>query len=251
MTAPFAPPPAQKPKKSPWKRWWFWPAAVLAVFILLGVIGTIVGPPPKNASSVAAASAITTATTTPSASTVASSSVASTVASTPAPTLPAKSTPVAPPPPDITGIRATDGTWNAHHTQHPVYNNGSVYNPDTSLPTINGNVGAVYTEVQHSGGRVVSYYLNLHPVALPAAIDTATQEFPRDVHVLWQKKLDTCVKVEYQSNALAQALNSTGQQTVIFYDVAPDGSTAPNPSRFNQALFTQFDEGSPDPALGC
>lgn len=201
-----------------WRRWWFYPATFVALVVVLVVVIAIDDPAPQD--------------------------------TTAAPASATASTQLALPDDGLTGFDATDQAWDAHHTQHPDYGNGYVYDPDPALPQVNGHTGATYTDVQHVGGRVVGYTVHLQPAPLAAAIDRARHEFPADAQVAWQERLDRCVKVEFHSATLTRAAGASGA-TVVLYDVTDDGSDVSNPTRFNQALVERIDEKTPDPSFGC
>lgn len=59
----------------------------------------------------------------------------------------------------VTGFAATESAWNATHTPDHEGNldPNAVYNPNPSLPEVNGHTGAEYTQVLHSDGHMTGY----------------------------------------------------------------------------------------------
>jgi hypothetical protein len=107
----------------------------------------------------------------------------------------------------ITGYGATIAAWNAHHTADHDFAAGTVYDPDPSLPEVNGHTGAVYVLVAPQGGLVLSYAMNLAAgTTLHAAVTTAQAEFPRDARLLWIARKNTCVQVQFASAILGHVL---------------------------------------------
>jgi hypothetical protein len=154
----------------------------------------------------------------------------------------------------LVGFGADDIAWEAHHIAHPQYRNRYVYNPDPALPKINGNMGAVYVEVQHKHGRVLGYNMNLHRSTLDEAMAIAQREFPPDVRVLSTLKRDGCEEVKYASATLGSSLSrasvgdGSGEVVVGFLDTRTDGSRVRSPETFN---LETFDLMTPDLPSGC
>jgi hypothetical protein len=144
----------------------------------------------------------------------------------------------------ITGFGATDADWNRAHTPDPDFASDSVYDPDPTLPTINGHTGAKYVTVTHQNGRVTVYTLNLHPrTTIDQAKGIALQEFPPDTHILWFTVKDACAEMEVQSAILAAALGAPplgdpqGQAYVELDSALPDGTATYNATNINEAIL--------------
>jgi hypothetical protein len=141
----------------------------------------------------------------------------------------------------LTGFGATVGAWNAHHTADSDFTPGSVYNPDPTLPQINGHTGAIYVAVIVLAGRVENYTMNLHPSGLAAAIAVTMREMPSDATILWKAARDTCWQAEVKSAAIAHALGTNdpqGQAMIELSNQLADGSAAAAPKTFNNAILT-------------
>ena len=180
------------------------------------------------------------------------------VVPTPAPTLAITSAP--PPSPEtlaITGFGATDADWAGAHTQDTNYAAGSAYDPDPSLPQVNGRMADVYYGVDHSNGRVTGYEMRLHlRTGISAAKRVALHEFPSDTRIAWYQVVGAeCVQMEVASPTLGQALSSEGDSQglalVEFGTLAADGSSGFDPSNVNDALFELLVYATAADAAGC
>lgn len=216
--------------------------AVVLASIIYGVITDSQKPTPTAAQPTA-----TTASTPP---------AAPTTATTAATSVPAQSPPSsqAPPPPvALTGYAATLDAWEATHKPDPDFAPGTVYNPDPSLPKVNGHTGAKYTTVFPLGGRVTNYTVNFAPTSLEGAQAIIAGELPPDAHILWTNRVGTCVQVEYGSATVHAALGNTevGDALAEYSDVRPDGTSTPGPTRFNQVLLSNLPGAQPDPSASC
>jgi hypothetical protein len=152
----------------------------------------------------------------------------------------------------LTGYGAIPAVWNSTHTEDHEFAPSSVFDADPALPNVNGHTGAKYTAVD-PGDRITSYDVNFLPLPLSAAKDLLGHEFPADASVLWTQTANTCVQVEYTSPTLRSALghNQPGDAFVEFSDVQPDGSSASQPTQFNEAIVMPLPGGQPDPSFSC
>jgi hypothetical protein len=236
-------PPAQPPRK---RRRWPWITA--GVVVLLLVVFYVIGATHPQSTSTAVAAQITpTAVALHTNTSTRAKPPRTTETPTSTPTHPAKTADDG-----LTGYGATVAEWNSHHTLDDVFAPGSVYDADPSLPQINGHTGAKYVAVQ-AAGRVTSYTINLHSAPLSSVESVVAGEFPSDAHVLWTAKKDTCVQVEYASAMVHAAMGNTqvGDAFVQYDDVQPDGSSALNPTEFNEAIVMDLPGAQPDPNFGC
>src|SRR5215471_10916959 len=85
--------------------------------------------------------------------------------------------------PEVTGFGATESAWNATHTadHEGKLDPTAVYNPNPSLPEVNGHMGSEYTSVLYTDGHVTGY--EYHTVGTPiGAIKESVlrQQFPSD-----------------------------------------------------------------------
>jgi hypothetical protein len=224
----------------------------VGVFLGLGIIGSFLPTAPAPSNSAApvtpTASPGTQATHTAAPLThPAAPPPATTAAPVPA------SNPAPPVGDPLTGFGALVTVWNANHAADDAYDPGTVYGADPALPQVNGREGAKYTAVQPLGGRVTTYTVNFQPGALPGVQQLVAAEFPSDARVLWTQRADTCTEVEYASATVHGVVGNTGvgDALVVFKDVQPDGSSAPTPSVFNQALIADFPAATAADAVGC
>jgi hypothetical protein len=167
--------------------------------------------------------------------------------------------PAAPAPPSgppVTGFGATDAAWNANHTPDSDFDPGAVYNPDPSLPQVNGHPGADYTQVMHQDGHVLGYdyHFTNEPID-QAKAQTLSQNFPSDAHTLWFVVKDTCAQMLVQSDAVGQALSapsigdSGGFVLVEFGSGINEDSY--DSSAVSDALFMLAQDASQADAPGC
>jgi hypothetical protein len=159
-----------------------------------------------------------------------------------------------PPPVAITGFGATTSDWNANHVADNTFTAGSVYNPDPSLPTINGHTGARYVTVNGSNGRITNYSMNLHAEPIAAAKAEALHEVPTDAIVLWAQTKDTCYQEVVTSATLAKAIGPTpfgdtnGGVFFEFSKVAPDGTSSYSAGSVNEVIVGYGSLGGPTAA---
>ena len=178
--------------------------------------------------------------------------------SPPAARHPAAASPAKRPAMLVTGYGATEAAWNSRHTPDHDFAAGSVYDPDPSLPRINGHPGAVYVLVTVQDGRVLSYAMNLHPgTALHAAVEVARAQFPPDARLLWTVRRGMCAQAQFASAALGSVLaaprigDPSGRVLVEFEDIAASGSDVSSPRTFNSASFDLGGTASPAGSPGC
>lgn len=114
----------------------------------------------------------------------------------------------------LTGYGATVTTWDANHTADTTFTAGSVFDPNPSLPQINGNEGARYSAVTPLGGLVEDYTVNeMNGTSVTAAFtDVVSRELPSDTLVVWKRdqSANGCYQEEVQSKTLAKVLGGQG-----------------------------------------
>jgi hypothetical protein len=154
----------------------------------------------------------------------------------------------------LTDYGATTADWNSTHTPDSQFAPGAVYNPDPGLSSINGNVGAAYTQVLHENGHVLQYQFNFHPMPISRAKALVLQsQFPPDAKVLWFATRDTCAQMMVQSNVLGRELGGNrigdGAGTAQVEFGSGDGNSY-SAGSVNDALFQLLPNNGPD-AVGC
>ncbi len=107
----------------------------------------------------------------------------------------------------LTGFGATTAAWNGAHTAVSGFAPGAVYNPDRSLPRVNGHEGADYAAVLHENGHVLDYEYRFtnRPIAAAKATVLRT-EFPSDAKIAWFVVKRTCAQMLVTSKKVGQAL---------------------------------------------
>lgn len=142
----------------------------------------------------------------------------------------------------LTGFGATEADWRAHHRLDELHGAGRAYDPDPSLPQVNGHVGDRYILVQIDSGRVDGYTLKLVHSALAAAIDAAKRELPADATVVWQRQLDLCYQIELSSAAVGKSLAPLGDgQGMLLVEFESDdigGQIVYNANDITSATFS-------------
>lgn len=158
----------------------------------------------------------------------------------------------------VTGYGATVAAWNSRRTPDHDFAAGPVYDPDPSLPSINGHPGAVYVLVTAQDGRVLSYAMNLHAgTTLHRAIGIARAQFPPDVRLLWTARKGMCAQAQFASATLGRVLaaprigDPSGRVLVEIEDIAASGSDVSSPRRFNSASFDLGGTASAAGSPGC
>jgi hypothetical protein len=156
----------------------------------------------------------------------------------------------------VTGFGATDAVWDASHAPDSDFDPGAVYNPDPSLPQLNGHTGAQYATVLHQNGQVTNYYFNFRSEPIAAAkSDVFAQNFPGDAHEVWFAVKDTCAQMPVQSDAVGQALSapaigdSGGFVLVEFLSGVNQDHYDPGAASSALLMFGQ--SGSPSDAPAC
>ncbi|MBV8162496.1 MAG: hypothetical protein JO265_16380 [Acidimicrobiia bacterium] len=156
----------------------------------------------------------------------------------------------------VTEFGATDQVWDSRHKPAPGLKAGTAYDPDPSLPPLNGQVAPRYTFVVHDKGRVVQLVEELPAgTAIDQARGFAMQELPSDATVLWFAVKDTCAQLEAQSTALAQALPANGDGAgfalVEFTTVEPNGVQDYKPNNIGGIRITATAALTPSDAPAC
>jgi hypothetical protein len=143
--------------------------------------------------------------------------------------------------PALTGFGATAAQWKAAHTPDK-----SVPVRDAYLPHIGGDGQDTWQIVMTTGGRIISYTLNVTPSSLRSAEARARQEMPADTRVLWTRTVPgTCAQEQFDSATLAAALGD-GQVNVEF-----DNATSGNATPITEELFSTYDAPTPAQAPAC
>jgi hypothetical protein len=158
--------------------------------------------------------------------------------------------------PAVTEFGATDDVWNSHHKPAPGQKAGSAYDPDPSLPPLNGQVAPRYTFVVHDRGRIIQLVRQLPTgTAIDQARGFAMEELPSDANVLWFAVKDTCAQMETQSPALAQALSANGDgggfALVEFTTIEPDGTQNYKADHIGGLRITASAASTPSDAPNC
>jgi hypothetical protein len=158
----------------------------------------------------------------------------------------------------ITGFGALVADWKTAHTADHDFAAGSVYDPDSALPSINGHTGAIYVLVTPQNGRILSYAMNLrNGTPLGAAITAAQHQFPPDARILWTARKGMCVQTQFASHILGKSLAAPaigdpgGLAMVEFEDLDSSGNDIAAPRAFNSASFDLGGSTSPGGSPGC
>jgi hypothetical protein len=190
----------------------------------------------------------------PSLSVVATATPTSTPVLTPAPTLGPK---VAE---RIIGFGATTADWNANHvaTTDSGLAAGCCYNPDSTLPKVNGHVAYRYFTVNPTNDRVMNYLMDLHPgTTIAEAKAEMLREFPSDASVLWFAVKDTCAQMEVQSATLGNVFGTPsigdpkGEVFVEVYTVQAGGDAIYDPRNLNEGLLILLSKETAADAGAC
>jgi len=110
----------------------------------------------------------------------------------------------------ITGFGATDAAWNRAHVADHTYLAGAAYDPDPSLPKVNGRTADRYYAVQHLSGHVLFYGYRFRGQSISQAKALVLRtEFPADTHVVWFRAVgSSCAQMLVRSATLAHALRT-------------------------------------------
>jgi hypothetical protein len=170
--------------------------------------------------------------------------------STPTPLAAPTQAPPAPPTVAVVGFGATDAEWNSRHRQTPGFTAGAVYDPDPSLPQVNGRVGSRYFAVIHQEGGVLSYSMALHAgTSIKEARTAVMQEFPLDAKAMWFNVKANgglsgpCAQMAIQSRVLGTSLadpkigDPEGYAIVEFGTDHSDGRSGYDPNNVTAAIL--------------
>ena len=151
---------------------------------------------------------------------------------------------------------ATDQVWNTRHKPAPDQKPDTAYDPDPSLPPVNGKVAPRYQFVLHDKGRIVQLVRELPSgTAIDAARGITMEELPSDATVLWFAVKDTCAQLEVQSASLATALAPNGDDhgyaLVEFTTIQPNGSANYNPNNIGGLRITATAAPTPSDVPTC
>jgi hypothetical protein len=134
--------------------------------------------------------------------------------------------------PSVTGFGATDAAWNSSHTADPHSLPGTAYDPDPSLPKVNGGVADRYYAVQHEGGTVTQYEYRFANVPIAAAkAGVLRTEFPLDAKIKWFAVKRGCAQMMVTSKTLGRGLGA-----LVEFSSEPHDNLY-NPRVVNDALF--------------
>ncbi len=156
----------------------------------------------------------------------------------------------------LTGFGATDAAWNHAHSEDHKYPSGTAYDPDPTLPKVNGRVADHYYAVQHVNGYVLfySYRFRARPFLQAKALVLRT-EFPADAQVVWfANRRGLCAQMLVRSATVARAIgrrpvgDKKGTALVELTSGAGDSYTARS---VNNAGITQSHLVSKGSAPGC
>jgi hypothetical protein len=156
----------------------------------------------------------------------------------------------------ITGFGASNAAWNRTHVQDPNSAPGAAYDPDPSLPNVNGHTAARYYAVTHEDGHVLGYEYRFHPLAISRAKALVLRECPSDVRVVWFRAVGgSCAQMLVRSATVGRALSSkkTGDpQGVAFIEFSSGALEDSYSARsVNDALFMIYPLVSKSGAPAC
>lgn len=156
----------------------------------------------------------------------------------------------------ITGFGATTAAWNRAHVQDPNAAPGTAYDPDTSLPKVNGHTAARYYAVEHEDGHVLGYEYRFHPVAISSAEALVLREFPSDARVVWFRAVGaSCAQMLVRSAIVGRARSARkigdpeGTALIEFSSGALEESYSAR--SVNDALFMIYPLVAKSGAPGC
>lgn len=155
----------------------------------------------------------------------------------------------------LTGFGAAVPVWNEHHTADTRYTPGSVYNPNSDLPSYVGRDD--YIAVTPQDGRITDYTMLLLGQPIHDAIARALKELPPDAHELWGTRRDTCYQAELVSKTLGRVLGAApfrdpeGEVFVELDTILPDGSSVYKRDDVNEIMFTLIAYPNAASAMGC
>ncbi len=144
----------------------------------------------------------------------------------------------------LTGFGATDRAWNASHTADSRFNPGSSYDPTPNLArSSDPQFDAKYYNVQHEGGRVVSYEMRFPPRTSVSAAKALVRrtEFPRSSRVTSFRALGSCAVMTVHEGALGQVVPG-GNVTVELS--SGQGGNSYDPSDVWSAIITGIPAGA-------
>jgi hypothetical protein len=160
----------------------------------------------------------------------------------------------------VVGFGATTADWNAHHvaTTDSGLAAGCCYNPDSTLPRVNGHVAYRYFTVNPTNDRVMNYLMDLHPgTTIAQAKAEMLREFPSDASVLWFAVKDTCAQMEVQSATLGKVFatpaigDPKGEVFVEVYTVQAGGDAIYDPRNLNEGLLILLSNETAADAPAC
>jgi len=160
---------------------------------------------------------------------------------------------------DLLGYGAIDSVWNSQHTMSTFLAPGCCYDPDPTLPQVNGHVAYKYFATEHIEGRVLGYQLDLPPqTRVGNARATVLIDFPTDTQVLWFKVKNSCAQEELQSAQIGAALSTDpnigdphGYVFVEFSTNNPDGTSGYEETNINNVIVSLGDYPTPGDGPAC
>jgi len=137
----------------------------------------------------------------------------------------------------LTGFGATIGAWNATHERDPTY---------LSWGPVLGDGHRVYTTVRCSNDGIV-IVIQKHtypPVSAETALASARAELPADVKLIYDFTQAQCRNVQYQSQALVDAMgvdNPDGVANVQLESPLVGADATYHPATVDTALIDSLD----------
>jgi hypothetical protein len=160
--------------------------------------------------------------------------------------------------PAITGFGATLTAWAANHAPDREFAKNAVWDADPELPEINGHVGAHYTLVSSTGGRVLNYQLNfVHGTTIDEARSLVQAELPGDAASIWYSVKDSCAQEEFQSAILGRALgdpsigDAPGEVFVEYETQFSSGASGYQHGNVTDAFFQMGSYSTVSSSPGC
>lgn len=147
--------------------------------------------------------------------------------------------------PEVTGFGATAAAWNANHTEDTNFNHEAAYNPNSSLPEVDGRPGDEYGDVTQTNGRVTGYEYHFQSESVKQAQSAILRgQFPADATIFHYEPLDTCAIMLVKSPTLTRALglpSGTPPAQISLEDVSSEtGESAPfDPASVNLAIVSK------------
>lgn len=156
--------------------------------------------------------------------------------------------------PVLTAYGALSADWEAHHRADNYYLPGSAYDPDPTLPLNGGHVQDRYVEVFRFGGRVLFYTMYLRPsTGEQEALFFTAAETPPDATIVWQRDLQRCKQIQFQSATLAKVVGEQDRDggVEVEFSTTANGGDFYSPNDVQNVSLVNMFHASPDDASGC